>query len=105
MFFAEGTFTRVPGLRPFLMGAFVVATEAGAPVVPVAIRGTRSIFRSGSWFPHRGAIMITVGEAIDPVTLASEQDMDAWHVALELRDRSRMFILRYCGEPDIGKGQ
>ena len=39
--FPEGRLARAPGLRPFHMGAFVVAAEAGVPVVPVAIRGTR----------------------------------------------------------------
>ena len=37
--FPEGRLARAPGLRPFHMGAFVVAAEAGVPVVPVAIRG------------------------------------------------------------------
>lgn len=103
IFFAEGTFTRIPGLRPFLMGAFVVATESGVPVVPVAIRGMRSILRSGSWFPHHGSINIDIGEAIDPGVIAREQGGDAWHVAIELRDRSREYILRHCGEPDIAR--
>ena len=41
--FPEGTFTRQAGLRPFLMGAFVIAAEAGIPVVPVTISGAREI--------------------------------------------------------------
>jgi hypothetical protein len=47
VFFPEGTFTRMPGLLPFHMGAFVAAAEAGVPVVPVTIRGTRSLLRAG----------------------------------------------------------
>jgi 1-acyl-sn-glycerol-3-phosphate acyltransferase len=49
--FPEGTFTRQAGLRPFLMGAFVIAAGAGLPVVPVAIRGAREFLRDGTWFP------------------------------------------------------
>ena len=101
MFFVEGTFTRIPGLRPFLLGAFKVATESGAPVIPVAIRGTRSILRSGSWFPHHGSINIDIGEVIDPKQIADKSGKDTWHVTIELRDRSREFILRHCGEPDL----
>jgi len=41
MFFAEGTFTRYPGLLPFHMGAFVTAAENELSVVPITIRGTR----------------------------------------------------------------
>ena len=37
VFFPEGTFGREPGLRPFHMGAFVVAAQAGVPVVPLAL--------------------------------------------------------------------
>jgi 1-acyl-sn-glycerol-3-phosphate acyltransferase len=102
VFFVEGTFTRIPGLRPFLLGAFTVSAESGAPVIPVAIRGTRSILRSGSWFPHHGSINISIGEAIDPEEVADVSRKDTWHVAIELRDRSRAFILRHCGEPDLG---
>jgi acyl carrier protein len=101
IFFVEGTFTRIPGLRPFLLGAFSVAAETGTPVIPVAIRGTRSILRSGSWFPHHGSINIDIGEAIDPKQIADESEKDAWHVTIELRDRSREHILRHCGEPDL----
>jgi 1-acyl-sn-glycerol-3-phosphate acyltransferase len=100
-FFAEGTFTRVPGLMPFHLGAFSVAAEAGVPVIPVAIRGTRSILRSDSWFPHHGSINIEVGEPIDPRDFMQEADNDTWRVAISLRDHSRSFILRHCGEPDL----
>ncbi|MCW8934317.1 MAG: AMP-binding protein [Gammaproteobacteria bacterium] len=101
MFFAEGTFTRIPGLRPFLLGAFSVAAETDTVVIPVAIRGTRSMLRSGSWFPHHGSIYIEIGEAIDPRQIADTSGKDTWHVTIELRDRSREFILRHCGEPDL----
>ena len=56
-----------PGLRPFHMGAFVVAAQAGVPVVPVAIRGTRAILRPEHRFPRRGAVDITLGEPIQPI--------------------------------------
>lgn len=49
VFFPEGTFGREPGLRPFHMGAFVVAVQAGVPMVPLALRGTRALLRAGQW--------------------------------------------------------
>jgi 1-acyl-sn-glycerol-3-phosphate acyltransferase len=61
MVFAEGSFSRMPGLMPFYLGAFVTAVDAGLPVIPVAIRGTRSILRPDSWFPHRGKIGVFIG--------------------------------------------
>jgi acyl carrier protein len=103
LFFVEGTFTRIPGLRPFLLGAFSVAAETQTPVIPVAIRGTRSILRAGSWFPHHGSININIAEAISPKQIADESGKDTWHVTIELRDRSREYILRHCGEPDLAQ--
>ena len=101
MFFAEGTFTRVPGLMPFHLGAFMVAAEAGVPVVPVAIRGTRSILRAENWLPRHGSIHIEIGPAIYPQDIEKHTDKDRWKLAVGLRDRCRRFILRHCGEPDL----
>jgi acyl carrier protein len=101
MFFAEGTFTRIPGLMPFHLGAFTVAAEATVPVIPVAIRGTRSILRADNWLPRRGSIHIDIGQAIHPRDIEKQVGKDSWKVALALRDRCREFILRHCGEPDL----
>jgi 1-acyl-sn-glycerol-3-phosphate acyltransferase len=94
LFFPEGTFDRAPGLRPFRMGAFYVAAQARAPIVPVAIRGTRSMLRGDDWFPRRGAITVTVR----PPIAAEGADLAA---AVRLRDKVRKEILAYCGEPDL----
>ena len=51
---------------PFRMGAFQVAAQAGIPVVPIAITGTRSVLRDGSWFPHRGPLSVIVSPPIAP---------------------------------------
>jgi 1-acyl-sn-glycerol-3-phosphate acyltransferase len=96
VFFPEGTFTRMPGLLPFHMGAFVAAAQAGLPVVPVAIRGSRSILRSGSGFPRRHAVSVTIGTPIAP------KGTD-WAAAIELRDAVRAEILRHTGEPDLAQ--
>ena len=93
-FFPEGTFTRMPGLAPFHMGAFVAAAETGVPIVPVTIRGTRSILRSDRWFLRRGIISVTIGHPLLPETAE-------WAAALQLRDAARAEILRHCGEPDL----
>jgi 1-acyl-sn-glycerol-3-phosphate acyltransferase len=94
VFFPEGTLTRAPGLMPFKLGAFAVAASAGVPIVPVAIRGTRSILRGGHWFPRQGRITVTVGKAVPPrgVDLAE---------AARLRDAVRAIVLESCGEPDL----
>ena len=50
LFFPEGTFGRAPGLRPFRMGAFVVAAQTGVPLVPMGITGNRLSCAPGSGF-------------------------------------------------------
>jgi 1-acyl-sn-glycerol-3-phosphate acyltransferase len=91
VFFPEGTFGREPGLRPFRMGAFIVAAQAGVPVVPVAMRGTRSILRAEQWFLRRSMVHIRVGTPLMP----SSTD---WAAAITLRDAARAQLLRDCGE-------
>ncbi len=94
VFFPEGTLTRVPGLRPFHLGAFMTAAEAGAPVVPVTIRGTRSILRGGQWFPRRGRVSVEISVPLVP----EGRGFDA---AIKVRDAVRAAILANCGEPDL----
>jgi 1-acyl-sn-glycerol-3-phosphate acyltransferase len=95
VFFPEGTFTRAPGLLPFRLGTFVVATRQNLHVLPVALQGTRSILRSRQWFPRRGAVSVHVG------SLVSAEGSD-FAAAIRLRDSVRAKILAACGEPDAG---
>ncbi|MGE5697695.1 MAG: AMP-binding protein [Candidatus Sericytochromatia bacterium] len=92
--FPEGRLARAPGLRPFHMGAFVVAAQNGVPVVPIAIRGTREILRPEHRFPRRGAIDITIGEPIRP----THTD---WSAAVALQRKARTAVLRLSDEPDV----
>ncbi len=48
LLFPEGTRSRDGRLLPFKRGAFVLALEAGVPVVPVAISGTGRALRPGT---------------------------------------------------------
>ena len=92
--FPEGTLLRHTGLMPFRAGAFQVAAQAGIPVVPLALRGVRSVMRDGTWYPRRAAIAVVAGAPIAP------QGSD-WNATLELRDKVRAVILKHCGEPDL----
>jgi 1-acyl-sn-glycerol-3-phosphate acyltransferase len=92
--FPEGTLMRHTGLLPFRAGAFQVAAQADIPVVPVAVRGVRSVLRDGTWYPRRAPITVTFGAPVQP-------DGEDWNATLRLRDRVRAEILKYCGEPDL----
>jgi len=92
--FPEGTLVRHTGLMPFRAGAFLSAAQAAIPVVPVALRGVRSVLRDGTWYPRRAPISVTVGAPVAP-------DGSDWNAAVRLRDQVRKQILRHCGEPDL----
>ena len=92
--FPEGTLTRMPGLLPFRLGAFLVAAESSRPVVPITIRGTRTVLRGGQWFPRYGDISVQVANPIAP-------DGTDFEAAVRLRDAARQEILARCGEPDL----
>ncbi len=93
-FFAEGTFTARPGLRPFRLGAFQVAAENHLPVVPIAITGTRQILPGDSWRPRPGPLGVTICPPVVP-------EASDWHGVLALRNGVRQHILAHCGEPDL----
>ena len=59
--FPEGTRSPDGNLLPFRKGAFFLAAETGAPMVPIIIRGTAAMMRKGSLklYPKAG-----VGEAV-----------------------------------------
>ncbi|HUK07456.1 MAG TPA: AMP-binding protein [Stellaceae bacterium] len=97
VFLPEGTFTRAPGLLPFRLGAFVIAAQQHLDILPITLRGTRSILRSDQWFPRHGAISVQIGSPVSP---AGGEFTDA---AL-LRNKVRATILAACGEPDAIEG-
>jgi len=94
--FPEGTFTRDAGLRPFHLGAFEIAVASGAPVIPLALRGTRSVLRDGQWLARRLPV-----EAVIGMPLRAPSGADAFAAAVHLRDAARAQILLHCGEPEL----
>ena len=94
VFFAEGTFRSVPGLLTFRLGAFVVATRCGIPVIPVTLLGSRTLLRDETLRPYYSKLQVLIDE---PLSAAGD---DAWQAALKLRDTARCRILARLGEPD-----
>lgn len=93
MMFPEGTRSKEGELLPFRDGAFSLAIEAGVPVLPLAIAGTRECRPKGSmWFGDaRACVQVlapipTAGLTLDDVPLLRERVRDAIAAALpELR--------------------
>jgi 1-acyl-sn-glycerol-3-phosphate acyltransferase len=82
MIFPEGTRTRTDELLPFKNGAFHLAIEAGVPILPIAIAGTRDCMAKGSfaWRHAHAKARVLAPIATDGLTLAD---------AATLRDRTR----------------
>jgi 1-acyl-sn-glycerol-3-phosphate acyltransferase len=62
--FPEGTRSSTGELQPFKKGAFVLAMEGGADIVPTAILGSREVMKKHSLFIHPGTITVRFGEPI-----------------------------------------
>ncbi|MBI4608699.1 MAG: AMP-binding protein [Candidatus Rokubacteria bacterium] len=88
--FPEGTFVRSAGLLPFKLGAFKAAVEAGCPVVPIILRGTREILPADTWLPRPGQITVTIGAPMKP-------EGEGWREVVRLRDAVRAEMARRCG--------
>jgi 1-acyl-sn-glycerol-3-phosphate acyltransferase len=94
IFFPEGTFTRRAALSEFYLGAFKVAAEAGMPILPGILRGTRSMLRGEQCFPRRVPLSVEIEEPVKPASADFAS-------VVALRHKVRQVILAKCGEPDL----
>jgi 1-acyl-sn-glycerol-3-phosphate acyltransferase len=72
LLFPEGTRSRDGQLQPFKKGGFHLAMDAGAPIVPVALRGTRELMPRGSLRLKPGRVSVIIGEPISTEGLDSD---------------------------------
>jgi 1-acyl-sn-glycerol-3-phosphate acyltransferase len=91
VFFPEGTFDSVVGLKRFHIGAFVAAARSNTPVVPAIIRGARASLPNGHVVPRPGLISVELLPALGGGGETPEA----------LRDAARAAILAKLDEPDL----
>jgi 1-acyl-sn-glycerol-3-phosphate acyltransferase len=65
MIFPEGTRSRTAELLPFKDGAFRLAIEAGVPLLPLAVSGTRTALPKHDWRFGRSVAEVRVLEPVD----------------------------------------
>jgi 1-acyl-sn-glycerol-3-phosphate acyltransferase len=93
VFFPEGTFDEVVGLKRFHVGAFAAAVRGAMPVVPVVILGARRAMPSGALLVRPGALRI---EVLEPITVPASP-----RAADELRREARRRIAERLDEQDL----
>jgi 1-acyl-sn-glycerol-3-phosphate acyltransferase len=69
LIFPEGTRSRTGELLPFKKGGFVMALQANAPIIPVAVSGGRAAMRKGSWIIRSVVVTIQLGKPVDTTGL------------------------------------
>jgi 1-acyl-sn-glycerol-3-phosphate acyltransferase len=75
LIFPEGTRSRTGDLLPFKKGGFLMAIDAQAPIVPVAIQGGRASMRKGSAVVRPVTVSVRVGRPVPTAGLdASDRD-------------------------------
>jgi 1-acyl-sn-glycerol-3-phosphate acyltransferase len=84
LIFPEGTRSRTNALLPFKKGGFVMAIRGQAPIVPVAITGTRNAMRKGSPIIYPVTVHVRFGTPVETAGLTLE-DRDG--IIAEVRAR------------------
>lgn len=89
--FAEGTRAMPGELLPFKKGAFHLALQTGAPIVPVAIKNTDWMMGKGTGVAYRGIVEIAIGKPIE-TSGKTEKDISS------LIEQTRNFIANELGQ-------
>jgi 1-acyl-sn-glycerol-3-phosphate acyltransferase len=84
--FAEGTRSIDGRVGRFKAGSFLLALQAGLPIVPVSISGTRAVMRKGYMTTRPGHVVLTIHAPVTTTTGEWKVDIaDARHLAERVR--------------------
>ncbi|MCE2539760.1 MAG: 1-acyl-sn-glycerol-3-phosphate acyltransferase [Acidobacteria bacterium] len=102
--FPEGTRSRDGRVGRFKRGLFLLAIDAGIPVVPVALTGTRQVMRKGELTTRPGDVCIVLHE---PLRTEGFTRADATRLAERARDIIAATVAEregHAAEPPAGRG-
>jgi 1-acyl-sn-glycerol-3-phosphate acyltransferase len=71
LIFPEGTRGSSDSIGKFKKGGFYLAVDAGVPLLPVGIRGARSVFPREGLLVYPGRIEVHIGAALSPEEVAA----------------------------------
>ena len=72
IFFPEGHRSRNKQLQRFYIGAFKLAIETGAKVVPLCLSGTDELLPPGRWWLHPARVTLKALQPVDPKNFTGE---------------------------------
>lgn len=71
--YPEGTRSPDGRLKSFKKGTFLMAIQAGVPIVPVALIGAQRLMRKGDWTIHPGEMIIRFCSPVDAAAYSIDQ--------------------------------
>jgi len=87
--FPEGTRSVDGAVGRFKGGSFVLALEAGVPIVPISISGSRHVMQKGQLMVCPGEVTVTVHEPIETAAVGRD-------AVRELADRTRGVVAAHA---------
>ncbi len=91
--YPEGTRSRDGELQPFKKGAFTMAIQAGMPVLPVTIHGTRRIWEPMTPWIRSGTVRVVIDRPI-PTNGMGRSDAEALRDEVQRQSLARLHELR-----------
>ena len=103
--FPEAHRTRDGKVHPFKRGVFLMAREAGLPVVPLATRGMYELNRKGTWLLKPSDIRIYIGAQIETADLSDDELRDVINRTEQIvRDFTERGVVPSDHDHDTGSG-
>jgi len=103
MIFPEGTRSRTSEMLPFRSGAFRLAIETGAPILPMAVHGTRTAIRKGSMKFGNADVVVRILDPVPTLGLGPD-DLDELQSAVrrDIKDARAALNRDYGTASDAG---